>query len=73
MLPTESKNAREDPKRKARQAAIDYGIDVNQLDYVLPLTGYASKVLQKERRVMLILSQSVSRGRKERTDDPKEA
>jgi hypothetical protein len=34
----ESMNLRTDPKKKARQAAIDYGIDVNQLDYILSLT-----------------------------------
>ena len=34
----QSKNLKTDSKKKARQAAIDYGIDVNQMDYILSLT-----------------------------------
>ena len=33
-----SKNLKTGLKKKARQAAIDYGIDVNQMDYILSLT-----------------------------------
>lgn len=38
MPPMKSENLTKSSKKKARQAAIDYGIDVNQMDYILSLT-----------------------------------
>lgn len=38
MHRVEYTNPETDTKKKACRAAIDYGIDVNQLDYILSLT-----------------------------------